>query len=179
VAIEKLDPSLVFTFLFGSDAFNDLVGRLALVTQMLVAGDQTAKKTTTTTLQSQLLELERRRVVRLALKLRDRIQKFVDGGTETARAEWKAEAERLVDVRYGQELLNTVGSTYRFVATQCIGTLLFLLLLLLFAFALSHCAYVPYKEGRLLVFPVTDQFFGRSVPYCRTNKSIFMLLFQQ
>merc|ERR1711865_233553 len=32
-AAENLDPSLIFTFLFGSDSFNDIVGRLQLVTQ--------------------------------------------------------------------------------------------------------------------------------------------------
>jgi hypothetical protein len=117
VAMEKLDPSLVFTFLFGNDAFYDIVGRLALVTQMMV-GDP--KETGIT--HGQLLEIERRRVVRLALKLRDRIQTFVDGDAVTARAQWKTEAERLVEVRYGQELLNTVGSTYRLVATQYVGT---------------------------------------------------------
>lgn len=117
VAMEKLDPSLVFTFLFGSDAFNDIVGRLELVTQIAI-GDPAETKIS----RSQILELERRRVVRLALKLRKRIEKYVVGDIETAKAEWRAEAEKLVEVRYGEEILNTVGSTYRLVAAQCSGS---------------------------------------------------------
>jgi hypothetical protein len=116
MAMEKLDPALVFTFLFGSDAFTDYIGRLQVVTQAM-AGDPSATKIG----QKELLELEKRRTIRLALKLVARIQKYVNGDIESAKSEWMEEAKRLVDVRYGQEILNTVGSMYSLVATQIIG----------------------------------------------------------
>uniref|UniRef100_A0A7S4K3P7 J domain-containing protein n=1 Tax=Odontella aurita TaxID=265563 RepID=A0A7S4K3P7_9STRA len=114
---EQLDPSLIFTFLFGSDAFEDILGRLQVVTQTMAGNPEEtgiAKK--------QLMELERRRVLRLALKLRERIQSYVDGNKEGAKAEWSTLAEKLVEVRYGEEILHTVGKTYRVVAKECVGS---------------------------------------------------------
>jgi len=120
-AAENLDPSLIFTFLFGSDSFNDIVGRLQLVTQQLVVGADGNPSTSSVT-HEQLRELERRRVLRLALALRKRIQLYVDGDIEAAKASWRKEGERLVEVRYGEELLNTVGRTYCLVVTQVFGS---------------------------------------------------------
>jgi hypothetical protein len=123
VAADKLDPSLVFTFLFGNDSFNDIIGRLQLVTQSLVAGgDPTGEVPSTTMTRKDLTELERRRVLRLAIALRKRIQLYVDGDIDGAKASWKSEGERLVEVRYGEEILNTVGKTYKLVAIQVIGS---------------------------------------------------------
>ena len=118
---EALDPSLIFTFLFGSDSFNDIVGRLQVVTQQLVAGADGDPSTMSAT-HKDMRELERRRVLRLALALRKRIELYVSGNTEDAKAEWRKEGERLLEVRYGEELLNTVGRTYTLIATQIIGS---------------------------------------------------------
>lgn len=119
VSIDSVDPSLIFTFLFGNDSFDDIVGRLQLVTQTLVGGSpEVAVKFT----RDQMVELERRRVVRLAVSLRNRIQAFVDGDAESAKASWREEGERLVEVRYGEQILNTVGTTYKLVAKQVIGS---------------------------------------------------------
>lgn len=115
VANEKVDPSLIFTFLFGNDSFNDIIGRLQLVTQTLVEGsaDFTREK---------MVELERRRVVRLAVALSERIQLFVAGDVEGAKAKWTSEGEKLVSVRYGEQILNTVGTMYKLVSKEVIGT---------------------------------------------------------
>lgn len=114
---EQLDPSLIFTMLFGSDAFEDVIGRLQVVTQTM-AGDPAE----TGIGQKELKELERRRVLRLALKLRERVQGYINGDTEGAKAEWKTLAAQLVDVRYGEEILHCVGKTYQLVAKQCVGS---------------------------------------------------------
>ena len=66
--------------------------------------------------------MERRRVVRLAASLRDRLRRHVGGDVSGAMAEWRAEGERLVEVRYGEQILNTVGTTYKLVATQILGS---------------------------------------------------------
>lgn len=116
VALDQVDPSLIFTFLFGNDSFDDIIGRLQLVTQTLV-GDDKSKITP-----QQMAELERRRVIRLAVSLRDRIQKYVDGDVEGAKAEWTEKGKELVEVRYGEQILNTVGSTYKLVAKQVVGS---------------------------------------------------------
>jgi DnaJ-class molecular chaperone len=70
-AAGQIDPSLVFTFLFGSDAFMDIIGRLQLVTQVMIGEERIES--------SKMKELERRHIMRLALKLRDRIKKYVLG----------------------------------------------------------------------------------------------------
>jgi hypothetical protein len=121
-ATDNLDPSLIFTFLFGSDSFNDIVGRLQLVTQQLVVGADGDPSTSSVT-DEQLRELERRRVLRLALALRKRIQPYVDGNIVRAKFLWRKEGEKLVEVRYGEELLNTVGRTYGLVVTQVTGSI--------------------------------------------------------
>lgn len=117
VAVGNVDPSLVFTFLFGNDSFNDIIGRLSLVTQTLVGGSSNPEQFTS----KQLIELERRRVVRLALSLRERIQQFVDGNEEAAKFDWKSKGEELVEVRYGEQILNTVGKCYALVAKEVMG----------------------------------------------------------
>jgi len=113
-ADESVDPGLVFTFLFGSDAFDDIIGRLQLVTQTMAGESNIDPKKNA--------ELERRRVIRLALSLRKRIQGYVDGHEEEAKAAWNEEASKLVECRYGEQILNTVGATYRLVAIQIEGT---------------------------------------------------------
>lgn len=118
VAVGNVDPSLVFTFLFGNDSFNDIVGRLSLVTQTLVGGSANPEQFTRT----QLIELERRRVVRLAISLRQRIQSFVDGDEAGAKAMWTSKGEELVEVRYGEQILNTVGKCYALVAKEVLGS---------------------------------------------------------
>jgi hypothetical protein len=92
------------------------------VTQQLVVGADGDPSTSSVT-HEQLRELERRRVLRLALALRKRIQLYVDGNIEGAKASWREEGERLVEVRYGEELLNTVGRTYGLVVTQVTGSI--------------------------------------------------------
>ena len=118
VAVDNVDPSLIFTFLFGNDSFNDIVGRLKLVTQTLV-GDSSDKAKISP---DQMIELERRRVIRLAIALSERITKYVDGDTDDAKKEWTSKGKELVEVRYGEQILNTVGTTYKLVAKQVIGS---------------------------------------------------------
>jgi hypothetical protein len=98
VAGGSMDPSLIFTFLFGNDSFTDIIGRLQIKTQAM-AGDPKEGKIG----KKEMSELERRRTIRLALKLRQRIQKYVDGDTEGAKKEWTEQAQKLVEVRYGEE----------------------------------------------------------------------------
>ena len=118
VALDQVDPSLIFTFLFGNDSFDDIIGRLQLVTQTLV-GDRSDQNRIA---HQQIAELERRRVIRLSLALRDRVQKYVDGDIEGAKDEWTTKGKELVEVRYGEQILNTVGTTYKLIAKQIVGS---------------------------------------------------------
>ena len=128
IAPGQVDPSLIFTFLFGNDSFQDIIGRLQVVTQTLAAGAGGAdaegagpEKSQLT--KEQMIELERRRVIRLAVALRNRIKPYVEeGAMEDAKAQWKSEGQRLVEVRYGEQILNTVGTMYKLAAQEVIGS---------------------------------------------------------
>ena len=113
VSPDSVDPALVFTMVFGSDAFSDIIGRLQVVT-VTMAGD--TKETGIT--QNDLMEIEKRRVIRLALVLSRKLDRFVGGDEEGAKEEWRKEARRLVEASYGESILNAVGQTYKLVATQ-------------------------------------------------------------
>ncbi len=98
-----VDPYLLYTFLFGSEKFEEYIGRLAATTEARVGGDDKV------TLEEAEL-LQRRRVTRLALALADRLSKWAEEDLPlVAKAQWMAEAETLCDASYGVELVHVVG----------------------------------------------------------------------
>lgn len=119
----KVDPTILFAFLFGSDRFNDYVGRLAAATSAAVGDSpkisvQDARK------------LQQRRVTRLAIKLIEKIQPWTDvqkeGNAEllsSIEAEWKREAESLCTASYGFQLVSTIGKLYNLLAIQYQGSM--------------------------------------------------------
>jgi hypothetical protein len=72
--IPQVDPFLLYSCLFGSDKFNDYIGRLASATDARVGGEHNSKVSLK---QSRLLQ--KRRVTRLALKLSDRLENWSEG----------------------------------------------------------------------------------------------------
>ena len=119
-SLDQVDASLIFTMLFGNDSFNDIVGRLQIVTQTIV-GESINEDA-----HEKLFELERRRTIRLALKLVQRIQPHVDATTEQEKEEveknWTSLAQTLANVRYGEEIINSVGKSYILIAQQYVGS---------------------------------------------------------
>jgi len=127
ININSLNPALIFAMLFGSDDFLPIIGRLSMATAALVSDPV------------KVGELEKRRCIRLALKLLDRINdhpivtrcsedhnadndEFFEEKAKSLEAEWKEEAEKLVLCRYGQEILNLVGKLYKIFVEQVMGT---------------------------------------------------------
>lgn len=113
VSADGVDPALIFAMIFGNDRFNDIVGRLMMVS-MTMAGDP--KETGID--QEKLAEVENRRVIRLALSLASKVQPYVDGRVESILITWESDALNLVEASYGEAILNAVGTSYRLVATQ-------------------------------------------------------------
>lgn len=104
----KIDPAILFAFLFGSDRFHDYVGRLAMATSASI-GDSPkvslviAKK------------LQKRRVLRLALTLAAKLNKWVEGDFEYCKTLWTTEARDLANASYGIELIHLLGKVnFRF-----------------------------------------------------------------
>jgi len=116
---DDVDPMMLYTLLFGSEKFNDHIGRLAAVTSTHVGCEVSSKLTL---YQCQILQ--RRRVTRLALKLADRLSMWAeDDGKEAAKEKWEEEASFLCNASYGDKLVHVIGKVYTFTAVHFLGSL--------------------------------------------------------
>ena len=116
----QIDPTLLYAFLFGSDKFNEYVGRLATATSASVGDSHKISIETARVLQ-------KRRLVRLAMTLISKIEPHVqaqaDGVTPgDIETEWTEEAKSLSQASYGYELLQCIGQTYNLMATMYQGS---------------------------------------------------------
>jgi DnaJ-domain-containing protein 1 len=100
--VPKVDPTILFAFLFGSDKFDDYVGRMATATSASV-GDSSSVS------MSVAREIQQRRVTRLAIKLAAKLQAWVDEDYDMCKTLWKTEAEELSTASYGLEMVHTIG----------------------------------------------------------------------
>lgn len=115
----KVDPTLLFAFLFGSDKFKDYVGRLATATSASI-GDSNDL----TPADARMLQI--RRVKRLAITMAVKLQNWVDAaGTKEAQeactSRWLNEAKDLSSASYGIQLVHTIGQVYSLTAAQFLG----------------------------------------------------------
>ena len=107
-AAPKVDPKLLFAFLFGSDKFRDYVGRLAAATSAAVGDTDELSPA-----DARLIQI--RRVKRLALTLAAKVQAWVDAGEnkeaqDEAKARWSKEAQELSTASYGIQMVHTIGN---------------------------------------------------------------------
>lgn len=103
----KVDPALLFAFLFGSDKFRDYFGRLATATSAAIGDSSDISPEN-----ARLLQI--RRVKRLAVTMVVKLQNWVDAaGTkeaeEACKARWMEEAKDLSTASYGIELVRQIG----------------------------------------------------------------------
>lgn len=97
------DPSILLAFLFGSDKFDDYIGRLATSTSAML-GDSPKLSVT------DARKLQERRCTRLAIKLAIRIRDWVDEEDfELCKTVWATEAEELAKASFGWELVTVIG----------------------------------------------------------------------
>lgn len=105
--IPKVDSTILFAFLFGSDQFKDYVGRLATATSASI-GDSNELSPA----DARMLQI--RRVKRLAVSLAFKLQGWLHS-TDTVEAEkackkrWAEEAETLSLASYGYEMVHLIG----------------------------------------------------------------------
>lgn len=110
-----VDPALLFAFLFGSDKFGDYIGRLATATSALIADSPKIGA-------SEARTVQKRRVTRLAFKLAERLQFWVDEDYEAAKAVYTSAAMDLSQASYGTELVHLIGKVYSLSAHQFLGS---------------------------------------------------------
>jgi len=112
----KPDPAILLAFLFGSDRFDDYIGRLATSTSASL-GDSPKLSV------KDARKLQVRRVTRLASKLASKVQPWVADDYEACKVMWRTEAEGLITANYGWELVNAIGMAYEVAAVQFIGSM--------------------------------------------------------
>lgn len=105
----NVDASAFFTALFGSQAFEHLVGRVHLAT-MADAGVELTE--------SEMNELQVRREKRLAIKLRDMLTSFHEGEEAEFDRTMREHASTLASCSFGEALLHTIGFVYSNQAIQ-------------------------------------------------------------
>mmetsp|Transcript_22268 Transcript_22268/g.24807 ORF Transcript_22268/g.24807 Transcript_22268/m.24807 type:complete len:566 (+) Transcript_22268:39-1736(+) len=114
-----VDPMMLYTLLFGSEKFNDYIGKLAAVSSARIGPEVSS-----TLNMSKSRLLQKRRVTRLALVLAERLQKWAEDGTpDIAKKDWEEQARFLCDASYGIELVRVIGKIYTFSAVHFLGSL--------------------------------------------------------
>jgi DnaJ-domain-containing protein 1 len=101
------DPAILMAFLFGSDKFNDYIGRLATSTSAMLGDSPNISAVDARTLQE-------RRCTRLAKKLAEKIDPWVKEDYDMCKALWQTEATTLSMASHGWELVKTIGMVSSF-----------------------------------------------------------------
>jgi len=114
--IMKVDPALLFAFLFGSDQFSQYTGTLAMATTASLSNPSKVTLHIARTVQ-------KRRCTRLAISLADKLSDWVNENYDLAKSCWTTEAQTLARASYGVDLLHVIGCAYSLAATQFLGSL--------------------------------------------------------
>ena len=112
---DDVDPVLLFAFLFGSDKFGDYIGRLSTATGAVIADSPKIGP-----VEARLIQ--KRRVTRLAFKLAERLQMWVEEEYDLAKATYESAAMDLAQASYGAELVQLIGKVYSLTAQQFLGS---------------------------------------------------------
>ena len=101
---QKIDASLLFAFLFGSDKFYTYIGRLATGTGALLGDDSKLS-------QKDARILQKRRCARIALQLKTKLQAWVVDGADEEKCiqDWTNKVRELSTYSYGYELVQLIG----------------------------------------------------------------------
>jgi hypothetical protein len=119
---DDVDPMMLYTLLFGSEKFNDHIGRLAAVTSTRVDTEVSSKLTL-----NKCRTLQRRRVTRLALKLAERLSKWAeDDERDAVKKIWEEKASFLCDASYGDRLVHVIGKVRKAGIVLCCPCKLFI-----------------------------------------------------